>query len=236
MGETPWPSTARPATSTTSRTPRGGHRPDRHRDQEHPGGQGQPPGGLCPHRARRGLAHRRDHRPLRRGQPLQPRAAPGPQAAAAPARRSTSCSAARKSKGLTLIPLRLYIDARGRAKLELGLARGKQLHDRRRDDRGARCQARPRPGAVGRPKGPLAVERSLTRPPTGRGSIWHRAGARCAVVEWSEPRTRSGTHGDAWFRQGRIPGEREPRCRQASLNRRQNEVTGNRQPALALAA
>ena len=42
--------------------------------------------------------------------------------------------------------------------------------------------------------------------------------------------------GDAWSRQGLNPGEREPRCRQASLNRRQNEVTGNRQPALALAA
>ncbi|HEX8939934.1 MAG TPA: SsrA-binding protein SmpB [Candidatus Limnocylindrales bacterium] len=38
-----------------------------------------------------------------------------------------------KAKGLTLIPLRLYIDPRGRAKLEIGLARGKQLHDRRRD-------------------------------------------------------------------------------------------------------
>ena len=31
------------------------------------------------------------------------------------------------------MPLRLYIDDRGRAKVELGLARGKQLHDRRRD-------------------------------------------------------------------------------------------------------
>jgi SsrA-binding protein len=37
------------------------------------------------------------------------------------------------AKGLTLVPLRLYITGRGRAKLELGLARGKQLHDRRRD-------------------------------------------------------------------------------------------------------
>ena len=36
------------------------------------------------------------------------------------------------SKGLTLVPLRLYIDQRGRAKLDLGLARGKQLHDKRR--------------------------------------------------------------------------------------------------------
>lgn len=38
-----------------------------------------------------------------------------------------------KSKGLTLIPLRMYITGRGHAKLEIGLARGKQLHDRRRD-------------------------------------------------------------------------------------------------------
>src|SRR5438067_1834906 len=45
-----------------------------------------------------------------------------------------------KAKGLTLVPLRLYITGRGRAKLEIGVARGKQLHDRRRDiaDRDAR--------------------------------------------------------------------------------------------------
>ena len=38
-----------------------------------------------------------------------------------------------RAKGQTIVPLRLYITGRGRAKLELGLARGKQLHDRRRD-------------------------------------------------------------------------------------------------------
>ncbi len=45
-----------------------------------------------------------------------------------------------KAKGQTIVPLRLYINERGRAKVELGLARGKQLHDRRRDiaDRDAR--------------------------------------------------------------------------------------------------
>lgn len=36
------------------------------------------------------------------------------------------------AKGLTIVPLRLYI-TRGRAKVELGLAKGKQLYDRRRD-------------------------------------------------------------------------------------------------------
>ena len=37
-----------------------------------------------------------------------------------------------KAKGQTIVPLRLYL-SRGKAKLELGLARGKQQHDRRRD-------------------------------------------------------------------------------------------------------
>ena len=36
------------------------------------------------------------------------------------------------AKGLTIVPLRLYL-SRGRAKVELGLAKAKQLHDRRRD-------------------------------------------------------------------------------------------------------
>jgi SsrA-binding protein len=47
-----------------------------------------------------------------------------------------------KAKGLTIVPLRLYIDGRGKAKLELGVGKGKQLHDRRRDiaDRDAKRQ------------------------------------------------------------------------------------------------
>lgn len=38
-----------------------------------------------------------------------------------------------KAKGQTIVPLRLYLTGKGRAKVELGLARGKNLHDRRRD-------------------------------------------------------------------------------------------------------
>jgi SsrA-binding protein len=34
-------------------------------------------------------------------------------------------------KGLTLIPLRIYFSKRGHAKVELGLAKGKKLYDRR---------------------------------------------------------------------------------------------------------
>src|SRR5450759_3457736 len=38
-----------------------------------------------------------------------------------------------KQKGQTMVPLRLYVTGRGRCKVEVALARGKQLHDRRRD-------------------------------------------------------------------------------------------------------
>jgi len=34
-------------------------------------------------------------------------------------------------KGLTLIPLKLYFNSKGKAKIELALAKGKKLHDKR---------------------------------------------------------------------------------------------------------
>ena len=36
-------------------------------------------------------------------------------------------------KGLTLVPLRMYINDRGRAKVEIAVARGKKLYDKRHD-------------------------------------------------------------------------------------------------------
>ena len=38
-----------------------------------------------------------------------------------------------KAKGLTLVPLMLYFNDRGRAKVQIGLARGKKGYDRRHD-------------------------------------------------------------------------------------------------------
>jgi len=38
-----------------------------------------------------------------------------------------------KEKGLTLVPLKLYFNERGFAKLEIGLAKGKKLYDKRQD-------------------------------------------------------------------------------------------------------
>ena len=34
-------------------------------------------------------------------------------------------------QGLTLVPLSIYFNSRGRAKVELALARGKKVHDKR---------------------------------------------------------------------------------------------------------
>ena len=38
-------------------------------------------------------------------------------------------------EGMTLVPLKVYFNARGRAKIEIALARGKKLHDKRETDK-----------------------------------------------------------------------------------------------------
>ena len=38
-------------------------------------------------------------------------------------------------QGMTVVPLKLYFNARGIAKVELGLAKGKKLHDKRETER-----------------------------------------------------------------------------------------------------
>ena len=50
-------------------------------------------------------------------------------------------AAAAQREGMTLVPLRLYFTPKGIAKIELGLARGKKLHDKRESDK-ARSWAR----------------------------------------------------------------------------------------------
>jgi SsrA-binding protein len=44
-------------------------------------------------------------------------------------------SAAVEREGMTIVPLKLYFDARGRAKIELAVARGKKLHDKRETEK-----------------------------------------------------------------------------------------------------
>jgi SsrA-binding protein len=38
-------------------------------------------------------------------------------------------------EGMTLIPLKLYFNERGRAKLQLAVAKGKKLHDKRETEK-----------------------------------------------------------------------------------------------------
>ncbi len=38
-------------------------------------------------------------------------------------------------EGMTIVPLKLYFNAKGRAKLELAVARGKKLHDKRETEK-----------------------------------------------------------------------------------------------------
>lgn len=40
-----------------------------------------------------------------------------------------------RREGMTLVPLRLYFNPRGIAKIELGIARGKKLHDKRQSEK-----------------------------------------------------------------------------------------------------
>jgi SsrA-binding protein len=43
--------------------------------------------------------------------------------------------AAVEREGMTLVPLKLYFNARGRAKVEIAVARGKKLHDKRETEK-----------------------------------------------------------------------------------------------------
>ena len=44
-------------------------------------------------------------------------------------------SAAAQREGMTLIPLKLYFNEKGRAKIQLGIAKGKKLHDKRETEK-----------------------------------------------------------------------------------------------------
>jgi SsrA-binding protein len=42
---------------------------------------------------------------------------------------------ATQREGLTIVPLKVYFNEKGRAKVEIALARGKKLHDKRETER-----------------------------------------------------------------------------------------------------
>lgn len=58
-----------------------------------------------------------------------------------------------KEKGYTLIPLKLYFNDRGKAKLEIGLARGKKVYDKRQDIAKRDAEREMKRAIVGQAKG-----------------------------------------------------------------------------------
>src|ERR1700742_4260943 len=50
-------------------------------------------------------------------------------------REAAKLAAATQREGMTLIPLRLYFNPKGIAKIELGVAKGKKLHDKRETEK-----------------------------------------------------------------------------------------------------
>lgn len=54
-------------------------------------------------------------------------------------------------QGMTVVPLRLYFNARGLAKVELGLAKGKKIHDKRQTEK--KCDWDRQKGRLMREKG-----------------------------------------------------------------------------------
>ena len=50
-------------------------------------------------------------------------------------REAAKLAAAIQREGMTLIPLKMYFNAKGKAKLELGVAKGKKLHDKRETEK-----------------------------------------------------------------------------------------------------
>ena len=51
------------------------------------------------------------------------------------AREITKLAAGVEREGMTIVPLKIYFNARGMAKLELALGKGKKLHDKRETEK-----------------------------------------------------------------------------------------------------
>ena len=49
--------------------------------------------------------------------------------------RSRKLAGAVEREGMTIVPLKLYFNDKGRAKIELAMARGKKLHDKRETEK-----------------------------------------------------------------------------------------------------
>ncbi len=83
---------------------------------------------------RRDLAAQCEHPRIPARRPLQSRPEAAAEASAAP-HQINKLAGAVDREGMTIVPLKLYFNEKGRAKLEIAVARGKKLHDKRETDR-----------------------------------------------------------------------------------------------------
>jgi SsrA-binding protein len=94
-------------------------------------GRGLDRGKLCGAGRRGGVADQQPYPRIQPRQPDEPRAEAKAQAAPEAKREIGKLHGAVNRQGLTLVPLSIYFNARGKAKVELALARGKKAHDKR---------------------------------------------------------------------------------------------------------
>jgi SsrA-binding protein len=87
-----------------------------------------------PTRARRDLADQLEHHRIPAGRALQSRAE-APRKLLLHKRQINKLIGAVEREGMTLVPLKLYFNEKGRAKVELALAKGKKLHDKRETEK-----------------------------------------------------------------------------------------------------
>ena len=69
------------------------------------------------------------------GEPLQPRAEALAQTAVARQGDRASLAKGVEREGMTIVPLRIYFNDKGRAKIAIALGRGKKLHDKRETEK-----------------------------------------------------------------------------------------------------
>jgi hypothetical protein len=101
--------------------------------------------------------------------------------------RSPASWAKTSEKGLTVVPLKIYFKG-GRIKIEIGLARGKKLHDKRATLRRARDQAGNGEGPPAPPERPVV---SPCRPRYNESSDFLYTGGRQVSTGISEVQAAS---------------------------------------------
>ena len=89
---------------------------------------------LCGDPRRRAVADQFQHLRIQAGRPLQSRAQAAAQAPAAQ-RQINKLIGAVEREGMTVVPLKIYFNDKGRAKVEIALAKGKKLHDKRETEK-----------------------------------------------------------------------------------------------------